>query len=118
MPFFCDHDVDEAAARALRRLGHDVWTAGKAHLALRSDDDHTVYADEKHAVLVTHDREFSIRRRRNVVGQHIWLRCDEEQGPEVITRYMPELVPLLERGHDLWIELRPNGIAGSSRRWE
>lgn len=92
--------------------------AGAAGLALERDDDLTVYADGKHAVLLTHDREFSQRRRKNVVGQHVWLRCDEEEAPDVLARFLPELLPLLERGHDVWIELSTYGPTAHSRRWE
>jgi predicted nuclease of predicted toxin-antitoxin system len=75
--FFLDNDVDVAVAHALRRAGHDCWTAANAGLETGSDDDLTVYAYDHRAVLVTHDKEFSTRRRVNVIGHHIWLRCLE-----------------------------------------
>ena len=67
--FVCDHDVDVAVAMMLRKAGHEAWTAADAGLYRAGDDDLTVYADNKDAVLISHDTEFSQRRRRNVIGQ-------------------------------------------------
>lgn len=52
----------------LVRRGHDAWTAAQAGLNQEPDDTLTVYAYERDAVLLTHDREFSQRRRKNVVA--------------------------------------------------
>ncbi|MDQ3764180.1 MAG: DUF5615 family PIN-like protein [Actinomycetota bacterium] len=72
--FVCDHDVDAAVAMMLRKAGHEAWTAADAGLYRAGDDDLTVYADNKGAVLISHDTEFSQRRRRNMIGKHIWLQ--------------------------------------------
>jgi len=83
--FFLDHDVPVSVARMLRGEGHDCWTAGEAGLATESQDDNlTVYADEKNAVLVTMDREFSQRRRKRSIGRHIWLRCPEPEAADML----------------------------------
>lgn len=118
MRFVCDHNVDAAVAKALRQRGHDAWLAGAAGLALEEDDALTVYADEKGAALLTHDKEFSKRRKTRVVGQHVYLTCGEEDAAEVIGRYLSELLPLLERGRDIWIQLSTEGIVDSSHKWE
>ena len=60
----------------LHRERHDCWTVSEAGLAGEGQDDNlTVYADVKNAVLVTMDEEFSQRRRKHSIGRHIWLRC-------------------------------------------
>jgi predicted nuclease of predicted toxin-antitoxin system len=69
--FVLDQDVDARVAAALRAQDHDAWTVGSAGLALAGDDALTVYACKHGAALLTHDIEFSARRRKNVVGQHV-----------------------------------------------
>lgn len=117
MRFVCDHDVDAAVAAVLRRHGHEAWTVGLAGLSSASDDELTVYAHNKNAALITHDVEFSQRRRRNVVGQHIWLRCPEEDAAELIAAHIEQIVLMLSVNSDLWIKL---SVAGTelSFRWE
>jgi predicted nuclease of predicted toxin-antitoxin system len=53
--FVCDHDVDVAVAMMLRKAGYEAWTAADAGLYRAGDDDLTVYADNKDAVLISHD---------------------------------------------------------------
>ena len=67
MRFVCDQLLDAAVAATLRRLRHVAWTAANAGMSAAADDDLTVYAQEHDAVLVTHDSEFSERRRKNVL---------------------------------------------------
>jgi hypothetical protein len=70
-----------------KRNGHECWSAAAAGLAgddAAEDDDVSVYADEKGAVVITHDREFSLRRRRNTFGRHVWLRCLEPMAVDVL----------------------------------
>lgn len=72
MRFFLDNDVPVSVSGALRRHGHVCWTAADAGLADESqDDDLSVYAEGREAVLITLDREFTLRRRRNPIGRHI-----------------------------------------------
>jgi predicted nuclease of predicted toxin-antitoxin system len=95
--FFLDHDVPVSVASMLRKEGHDCWTAREAGLATESQDDNlTVYADEKNAVLVTMDREFSQRRRKRSIGRHIWLRCPEPEAADVLRASLGGVLPLLE----------------------
>jgi predicted nuclease of predicted toxin-antitoxin system len=72
--FVLDHNVDAAVAAVLRREGHEAWTAGRAGLSRVSDDELTAYADDRNAALLTHDVEFSERRRKNVIGKHVWIQ--------------------------------------------
>ncbi len=84
----------------LRGEGHECWTAGEAGLATEGQDDNlTVYAVEKNAVLVTMDKEFSLRRRVNSIGRHIWLRCPEPEAAAVLRARLEEVLPHLERDH-------------------
>jgi predicted nuclease of predicted toxin-antitoxin system len=106
--FVCDHDVDVAVAMMLRKAGHEAWTAADAGLYRAGDDDLTVYADNKDAVLISHDTEFS-QRRRNVIGKHIWLRCSEWDAADLLCQYLPELLPLLWINRDLWIRISADG---------
>lgn len=67
-------------------------------LARAGDDALTVYACEHRAVLLTHDVEFSTRRRKHVIGHHVFLRCNEWDGVfarlEVTESEQAELVGL------------------------
>lgn len=117
MKFFLDQNVDTEVASALRDLGHEAWTAAEAGLNDVADDDLTVYTYEKKAVLITHDNEFSQRRSRNVIGQHIWLRCAEFEAAELIRKHIDELIELLAHGKDVWMKVSKDGVQ-LSRRWE
>lgn len=110
MRFVCDHDVDAAVAKALRRLGHQAWTAADAGLSAATDDELTAYADDQGAALLTHDVEFSRRRRRNVVGKHIWLRCVEFEAVELVTDHLDTIVLQLEHHDDVWMRVSADGI--------
>jgi predicted nuclease of predicted toxin-antitoxin system len=103
--FVCDQDVDARVAAALRRQCHEAWTASDAGLSRGSDDSLTVYAYDHDAALITHDIEFSRRRRRNVVGWHVFLRCNEWDGPAVILDHLDDLLLIFERKRDAWVKL-------------
>jgi predicted nuclease of predicted toxin-antitoxin system len=115
--FFCDHDVDAEVAGRLRELGHNAWTAAEAGLNRARDDELTVYADDKQAALLTHDREFSRRRRRNVVGWHIQLRCDGWDAADLLEKHLPAILDMLGSSDDLFIVVSHAGIQ-ASRAWE
>jgi predicted nuclease of predicted toxin-antitoxin system len=98
--FFLDHNVPVSVGTALRRLGHDCWTAAQAGLATEGQDDNlTVYAAERDAVLVTLDRRFMQRRQVNPIGRHIRLHCTEPEAARCLTRQLAEVLELLERDH-------------------
>lgn len=107
MRFVCDQDVDAAVAKRLRTMGHIAWTAHQAGLSEASDDELAVYADDRQAVLLTHDREFSKRRRSWLIGKHIWLRCPEFDAADLLAEALPELLPILERKPNVFITLLP-----------
>ena len=116
MKFLLDNNVDAAVATAIRLAGHDAWTAADAGLNDATDDTLTVYAANREAVLITHDREFSQRRRRNVSGHHMWLRCDEWEAADLLLEHLAELIPILESQQDLFIVISKAGYE-ISRDW-
>ena len=118
MRFFCDENVDAEVAARLRRLGHAAWTVPNAGLVRAKDDDLTVYAMDRRACLITHDKEFSLRRRRHVIGQHVWLTCAEWEAADALETYMDELEPLLEHNPDVWVRISADGIQDRSHWWE
>lgn len=118
MRFVLDQDVDARVAAALRAQDHDAWTVGSAGLALAGDDALTVYACKHGAALLTHDIEFSARRRKNVVGQHVFLRCNEWDGIAVVKQHLHTILPVLERKHDLWIKLSLGTAPEYSHDWK
>lgn len=97
----------------LRRHGHTYWTADNAGLAAESDDDLTVYAQQHNAVLVTIDRPFSDRRRRNAIGRHLRLRCVEPEAASVLEEHLDEVVELLHREH-VTIKVSKAGVVPDS----
>ncbi len=114
----CDHNVDARVAAWLRKLGHEAWTAADAGLNSARDDDLTVYAGNQRAVLVSHDSEFSQRRRRNVVGRHIFLQCNEWEAADVLERHLDFMLPVLEHHTDVYVRVSPDSQPKLSFLWE
>lgn len=94
----------------LTKLGHEAWTAYQAGVSEQADDELSVYASDRGAVLLTHDREFSQRRRRNVYGRHVWLNCPELDAIVVLEAALPALLPILEHNRDVWVRLTPTRL--------
>jgi predicted nuclease of predicted toxin-antitoxin system len=113
--FFLDNDVPVSVARMLRQRGHACWTAGDAGLAAEGQDDNlSVYADERDAVLVTMDGEFTLRRRRNPIGRHIRLRCPEPEAAELLASRLQDVLSYLERDHVTLIVSKEQEIKADS----
>jgi predicted nuclease of predicted toxin-antitoxin system len=93
------------------------WTVGEAGLATEGQDDNlTVYAANRGAVLVTMDREFSRRRIENAIGGHIWLRCDPPEAAKVLRAHLDDVLQVLQRG-DVTITVSEDNF-GASSTWE
>jgi predicted nuclease of predicted toxin-antitoxin system len=107
--FVCDHDVSADVAARLRQLRHEAWTLADAGLYLIADDEVTVYATNHNAVVLTHDKEFSQRRRRNVIGRHIHLRCSEWEAADLLANHLDELLPIMRAKSDVFIALSKHG---------
>lgn len=118
MRFLCDHDVSAWVATALRRLGHEAWTAHNAGLSTAEDDSLTVYAINHGAVLISHDKEFSGRRSRNVVGRHNVLRCRERDAADLLGQHLDFVLPILEHKPDVWIRLAVDAVPQLSFEWQ
>ena len=118
MRFLLDNDIAVTVRRVLLNAGHECWTAAEANLHDAPDDAVVVYAADRNAALVSHDAEFARRRRRNTIGQHVWLRCTEPQAPAVLSQRLTEVVDVLGRMPDVVIEVRPDSLSVSPPRWE
>jgi predicted nuclease of predicted toxin-antitoxin system len=113
--FFLDHMVPVDVGKMLRARGHQCWTAADAGLADEPQDDNlSVYAAKRVAVLVTFDREFSQRRRKNPIGHHIWLRCPEPEAATVLDAWLPVVLRLLHRA-DVTITVSKQGVEAASK---
>jgi predicted nuclease of predicted toxin-antitoxin system len=115
--FFLDHDVQAGVGRALRSRGHDCWSAQEAGLNEATDDSLTVYAAHKNAILVTHDKEFSKRRRRNVAGWHVQLQCPEWDAADLLLQHLDYVGTIVASFEDVFISLSPEG-AEVAHGWE
>lgn len=102
--------------RRLRAAGHECWTAYDAGLSAAGDDDLTVYAHDQRAVLVTHDVEFSKRRRRNVIGWHVQMRCREWEAADLLIRHLDYVQEQTTRFQDIWIAISHEG-AETAHGW-
>ncbi|HUC26357.1 MAG TPA: DUF5615 family PIN-like protein [Streptosporangiaceae bacterium] len=100
MRFFLDQNIPVSVRAMLQEESHECWTAAEAGLASEGEDDNlSVYADAKHAVLVTFDREFSQRRMKNPIGRHVWLRCPAPKAAVVLRAHLDEALAVLHRDH-------------------
>lgn len=110
MRFVLDHDVPASCRRVLTKARHQAWTVGEAGRAEAADDDQSVYAGGKRAVLITLDSEFTSRRRRNAIGQHIRLDCPEPDAADLLARYLDAILGVLSTGKDVTIIVRPGDM--------
>lgn len=92
MRFVLDHDVDVTLCELIRSKGHDCWRAPDYLARDGRDDEISIYADDKGAVVVSHDAAFAARRRRHPIGIHVRLRCSEPDAIDVFAAYLPELL--------------------------
>lgn len=110
MRFVLDNDVAVTVRRVLLDAGHECWTAAEAHLDDAPDDALAVYAADRRAALISHDAEFARRRRRNTVGQHVWLRCTEPRAVAVLREHLITVTEVLEKMPDVVVEVRPERV--------
>lgn len=110
MRFVLDQDVDARVARLLVKRGHEAWTVADAGMPDAQDDEISAYAAKMSAIVVTHDIEFSARRRRNPHGRHVQLRCREPDALEVIDKRLDELVEALTPFTDAFVLASKDGV--------
>ena len=118
MRFVLDHDVDVRVGAVLRQAGHECWPSTAGLAAAADDDTVAVYADDRQAVLVTHDREFTRRRMKNTIGRHVRLDCEQPDAIGVIGTHLEELVAALEREHDVVMVVSAAGVTRHAGQWE
>jgi predicted nuclease of predicted toxin-antitoxin system len=116
--FVLDHDVDARVGRVLRQAGHECWPSTAGLAASADDDVVAVYADDRRAVLITHDREFTARRMKNTIGRHVRLDCEQPDGPQVIAARLHDLVARLEGAQDVVLIVSANEVRRYPARWE
>jgi hypothetical protein len=109
--FVLDQDVDAGLVGVLVRRGHDAWTVASAGIPDASDDDISVYAAKLGAVVVTHDEEFSARRRRNPHGGHIPLGCSEPDAISVVEGKLDALIDAMTPFQDVFVYLSKSELA-------
>lgn len=117
MLFILDHNVDRAVCKLLRSRGHRCLTVGEVGLATAKDNDLAVYADNKHAVFVSHDEEFSERRRDNTFGYHVHLGCAEPRAVEVLALHLDEVVELVQSRDAIVVRVTRDGVKPYPRGW-
>lgn len=110
MRFYLDHDVDARCRKVLTDLNHQCWTASDAGNAEAIDDEQTAYAHDKNAVLITHDKDFTARRKRNAYGWHVQLVCDQPDGPRLLQARVNDLLPIIGSFQHVTIVVKPNSI--------
>jgi predicted nuclease of predicted toxin-antitoxin system len=115
--FVLDENVDRAVAGVLRQAGHDCWTVGEAGLSGAIDDAIAVYADERKAVLISHDRAFAERHRLNILGKHVWLGCEPFEAPGAVRAHLPEVMRLLVSMPNVVIEVTVDQVILHPPRW-
>jgi predicted nuclease of predicted toxin-antitoxin system len=115
--FFLDSNVDTAVRGVLLSAGHSCWTAAGAGLAAANDDSIAVYADERKAVLVSHDRAFAQRHTRNTTGKHLWLRCEPPDAAEILARHLPEILQQLTSMRHVVVEVSAGRVRLHPARW-
>ncbi len=118
MLWVLDNDVSAAVATMLRRQqGHRAVMVGQIGLARASDDQVSVFADNKDAVLLTHDRELIARRRRNTFGRHVHLDCREWGAPVLLHQHLAAVVELLQSRDAIVIHLGHDGPRPYPSQW-
>jgi predicted nuclease of predicted toxin-antitoxin system len=116
--FVLDHDVDVRVGAVLRQAGHESWPSTAGLAASADDDAVAVYADDRGAVLITHDREFTRRRMRNTIGRHVRLDCEQPDAVIVVGTHLEELVAALERTNDVVLVVSAAGVTRHAGQWE
>ena len=119
MRFVLDEDVDaQAIGSFLRQRGHECWSVVEAGLGGADDDAVATYADNRNAVLVTHDAEATRRRRKFTFGRHVFLRCHQLEAVELLEVHIDELVRGFLR-HEIGVfDVRRAGVVYHPPRYE
>lgn len=121
MRFLLDNDVDHAVASLLRGFGHDVVAASEVGLGgavPAADDEVTVYAIDRGMTVVTHDRAFTARRKRNTIGLHVRLMCAQPDAPDVLRERHDELLDVLAWTDTAVVEVHRTRVRHHPPQWD
>jgi hypothetical protein len=111
-----DNDVDAGVQTVLIKAGHECWRAPGS--VIGEDDAVSVYSHDHDAVVVTHDREFTGRRRKNTFGKHVRLNCEQPDGPALVLTHLDELVRTLGFIEAIVVVVSPGGVRHFPPHWE
>jgi predicted nuclease of predicted toxin-antitoxin system len=115
--FYLDNDVDHRCRRVLVAAGHQCWATSEAGRSDAGDHEQAYYSLTKDAVTVTHDQEFTETRKRNTIGKHLCLRCEQPDGPALLKTWLDVLPELLDRHEHVVVELFPTSYRVMPGRW-
>ena len=118
LAFVLDEDVDARCCVPIQHRGHDAWTIPQAARSASTDTSVAVYAAERNAVVVTHDREAMTRQERPI-GRFVHLKCPEYEAAELLQDALPEIEDLLAHTSYVIIALsrRSNGTVNINPRF-
>jgi predicted nuclease of predicted toxin-antitoxin system len=105
--FVLDNDVAASVGRMLRDEGQRCVHVGQVGLSRALDDQVSVFADDKHGVLLTHDRELIARRRERTFGWHVHLDCNEWDAAELLRKHLPAVLVLIRSRDAIVLRLSP-----------
>jgi predicted nuclease of predicted toxin-antitoxin system len=91
---------------------------GRCRLGGADDDAVAIYADDRDAVLITHDADATRRRRRFTFGRHVFLGCHQLEAVELPEIHIDELVTQVEHHNIGVFEVRRTAIAYHPPRYE
>lgn len=86
-------------------------------LATAKDPDLAVYADDKNAILVSHDAEFAERRSERTFGRHLYLACPEPRAVEVMAKHLDAVLELVLSRDAILIRVTHDHVKPYPRRW-
>lgn len=80
-------------------------------MALDEDDEQTVFATDRGAVVISCDREFSQRRRRNAIGRHVYLNCPKPEAAEIFARHLDVVVAHLSSAENVTVTVSRDKVS-------
>lgn len=76
-----------------------------------------VFADDRRAVVVSHDKDFTKRRIANTFGQHVRLACDQPDAVDVLEPLLDDLLVKLEAINPTVLIVSREGVAVRGPHW-
>lgn len=117
MLIILDHCTSARVATTLRRANHRCHRAGELGLALADDDDLAVYADDRHAIFITHDAESVRRRLNNTFGRTIWLACKQWEAHEILHKHLEAAIELVTSREAVVVKVGRDGVKAFESKW-